>query len=152
MFTHPKSVCILSAALISKLIRFSEKWLLLLSFSLLLLLVSSSFSLLRVFLRFRRKLLVLSALTLPRLNSEAFTSFKLTLYNWQWLSWPATRYMLRFKLTAEQFITTLGPVSCRIISSAMNLSLSWDSSNISWNDKEDLVTLETVGWKACVDN
>lgn len=133
VFTHPKSVCILSAALISKLILFSEKWLLLLSFSLLLLLllVSSSFSLLRVFLRFRRKLLVLSALTLPRLNSDAFTSFKLTLYNWQWLSWPATRYMLRFKLTAEQFITTLGPVSCLIISSAMNLSLSWDSSNIS---------------------
>lgn len=52
----------------------------------------------------------------------------LTWYNWQWLSWPATKYERWPLLRTAQFITTFDPVSWRITSSATKrLPLWWIS-------------------------
>lgn len=84
--------------------------------------------------RRRRRTNPFSARKLPRLISAASTIRMFTLYSWQWLSCPAARYVRFFWLFTEHVITTLGPVSCRITSSATNLVPLCDNSNISYNN------------------
>lgn len=117
-----KSVCTLSQGLISNDILFSV---LLTLFFFDILSFSETVRLLRLTSPF-------SARKLPRLISAASTMRMFTLYSWQWLSCPAVRYVRFWMLLTEHVITTLGPVSWRITSSATNLFPLCDSSNISY--------------------
>lgn len=121
--THPKSVCTLSLGRISKDILFSVVLLLLSFFEML------SFS---DTVRLRRRTRPFSARKLPLRISAASTIRMLTLYSWQWLSCPAVRYVRFPVVRTEHVITTLGPVSCLITSSATKRLPLCDNSNISY--------------------
>lgn len=82
-----------------------------------------------------------SARKLPLRISAASTIRILTLYSWQWLSWPAVRYVRFCMFRTEQVITTFGPVSWRITSSATNLLPLCDNSNISCKQKVNTLKL-----------
>lgn len=96
--------------------------------------ISSNVCLLELFSLFLRCLtptsLLASVSTCP---FSRVTTLDWTVYNWQWLSCPATINVLFPSLNVEQFITTLEPVSCLVTSSATNFFPSCDNSNISWN-------------------